>query len=132
MSSEHSLASTSYSKVGVLSANIKLTVNKPLIRSVITYACPAWELAGDTYFFKLQRMQNKVLCTTRNLSRCKPVHDLHKAFNLPCRQKAEVKQNHVKERVHRIGQGEANTENITGLNLVVIKLKTVRVTKLPL
>jgi hypothetical protein len=32
-----------------LSANIKLTIHKSLIRSVLTYACPAWELAADTY-----------------------------------------------------------------------------------
>jgi hypothetical protein len=31
-----------------LFANIKLTLHKALIRSVITYACPAWELAADT------------------------------------------------------------------------------------
>jgi hypothetical protein len=31
-----------------LSANIKITFHKALIRSVMTYACPAWELAGDT------------------------------------------------------------------------------------
>jgi hypothetical protein len=28
-----------------LSANIKLTPHKALIRSVMTYACPAWEFA---------------------------------------------------------------------------------------
>jgi hypothetical protein len=29
-----------------LSANIKLTLHKALIRTVIMYACPAWELAA--------------------------------------------------------------------------------------
>jgi hypothetical protein len=28
------------------SGNIKLTLHKALIRTVITYACPAWELAA--------------------------------------------------------------------------------------
>jgi hypothetical protein len=32
-----------------LSANIKTTLHKALIRSVITYACPAWEFAADTH-----------------------------------------------------------------------------------
>jgi hypothetical protein len=36
-----------------LSANIKA-----LIRSVMTYACPAWELAADTHLLKLRRLQD--------------------------------------------------------------------------
>jgi hypothetical protein len=32
-----------------LSADIKLTLHKYLIRSVMTYACPAWEFAADTH-----------------------------------------------------------------------------------
>jgi hypothetical protein len=43
-----------------LSANIKLTLHKALIRSVMTYVCQVWELAADTYFLKLKRLQNKV------------------------------------------------------------------------
>jgi hypothetical protein len=42
-----------------LSANIKLTLHKALIRSVMTYACPAWEFAAECYLLKLQRLQNK-------------------------------------------------------------------------
>jgi hypothetical protein len=41
-----------------LSAKVKLTLHKALIRSVLTYACPAWEVAADTCPLKLQRMQN--------------------------------------------------------------------------
>jgi hypothetical protein len=37
-----------------LSANIKLTLHKPPVRSVMTYACTAWELAADTYLLKLR------------------------------------------------------------------------------
>jgi hypothetical protein len=29
----------------------------------MTYACPAWEFAADTHLIKLQRLQNKALCT---------------------------------------------------------------------
>jgi hypothetical protein len=32
----------------LLSANIKLTTQKALNLSVMTYACPAWELVADT------------------------------------------------------------------------------------
>jgi hypothetical protein len=49
-----------------LSANIKLSLHKTLIRSVMTYTCPARELAVDTYHLKLQRLQNKVLRTIGN------------------------------------------------------------------
>jgi hypothetical protein len=66
-----------------LSANIKLTLHKALIRSVMTYACPAWELAADTYLLKLQRIQNKILRTIGNFVMCTPVRDLHTAFSLP-------------------------------------------------
>jgi hypothetical protein len=44
-----------------LSANIKLTLHKALIRSVMTYACPVWEFAAECHLLKLQRLQNKVL-----------------------------------------------------------------------
>jgi hypothetical protein len=66
-----------------LSANIKLTLQKAVIRSVMTYACPSWEIEADTHFLKLQRMKSKVLRTIGNFPRRKPVHDLHTAFNLP-------------------------------------------------
>jgi hypothetical protein len=81
----------------------------------MTYACPARELAADTYVLKLQRLQNKVLRTIRNFPRCSPVHDLHAAFNLLyvynyitklCRQQAEIIQNHENEHFCSIGQGE--------------------------
>jgi hypothetical protein len=66
-----------------LSTNNKLSLHKALIRSVMTYACPAWELPADTYLLKLQRLQNKVLRTTGNFPRGTPVRDLHTVFNLP-------------------------------------------------
>jgi uncharacterized protein YlaN (UPF0358 family) len=46
-----------------LSSNIKKSLLKALIRSLMTYDCPAWELAVDTYLFKLQRLQKNVLRT---------------------------------------------------------------------
>jgi hypothetical protein len=82
-----------------LSANIKFTLHKAVIRSVMTYACPAWEFAADTHLMKFQRLQNKVLRTIGNYPRFTPVRDMHKVFHLPyvydyitkvCRQQAEV------------------------------------------
>jgi hypothetical protein len=36
-----------------LRANVKLILHKLLTRSVMTYSCPAWELAADTYILKI-------------------------------------------------------------------------------
>jgi hypothetical protein len=99
-----------------LSANIKLTLHKALIRSVLTYACPAWDFAADTPLLKLPRLQNKVLRTIGNFPRRTSVRELHKAFNIPyvyyyitklSRQQAEVFQNHENANVRNIGHGEA-------------------------
>jgi hypothetical protein len=65
-----------------LGTNIKLTLHKALIRSVMTYASPAWEFATDTHVMKLQLLQNKVLHNTGNYPRHTPVHDLHMDFKL--------------------------------------------------
>jgi hypothetical protein len=91
-----------------LSANIKLFLYKALIRSVMIYACPAWELAAGTHPLKL-----KVLCTIENFPRCAPIRDLNRVFNLPrvydyitkmCRRQAEYIQNHENE--YDRGEGE--------------------------
>jgi hypothetical protein len=89
---------------------------KALIRSVMTYACPAWEFAAESHLLKLQRLQNRVLRTIGNHPRSTSVRDLRVAFKIPyvydyitklCRQQAEVIQNHDNENVRNIGQGEA-------------------------
>jgi hypothetical protein len=66
-----------------LSTNIKLTLHKALIRSVMTYACPTWDFAADTHLIKLQRLQNKVLRNIGNFPRRTPVRELHKALSIP-------------------------------------------------
>jgi hypothetical protein len=82
-----------------LSANIKLTFHKELIRSIMTYASLAWELMADTHLLKLQRLRKKVLRTIGNFPRRTSVRELHKVFYIPyiyeyitklCRQQAEV------------------------------------------
>jgi hypothetical protein len=66
-----------------LSVVMWLWLSKILIRSVMFYACPAWEFAADTHLLKLQRLRNKVFRIIGNFPRCTPVRDLHTAFNLP-------------------------------------------------
>jgi hypothetical protein len=82
-----------------LSSQIILSLHEALIMSVMTYVCPAWVLAAYIYLFKLQRVQNKVLRTTGNFPRCRPVRVLNTTFNLPyvnnyitnfCRKQSEV------------------------------------------
>jgi hypothetical protein len=66
-----------------LSTNLKLTLHKALIRSIITYACPTWEFAADNHLGRLQCLQNKVFCIIGNISRRTPVRDSHMAFKFP-------------------------------------------------
>jgi hypothetical protein len=113
-------------KIKRLSSNIKLTLHKAFIRSVMTYACPTWDLAADTHLIKLQRLQNKVLRTAGNFPRRIPVCELHKAFGIPyiydyitklSRQQAEVIQNHENVNVRNTGQGEARHKKYKRLKL---------------
>jgi hypothetical protein len=67
----------------LLSASIKLTLHKALIRSVMTYVFPAWDFAADTPLMKLQRLPNRVLRTTGNFPSRTQVRGLHKAFSIP-------------------------------------------------
>jgi hypothetical protein len=92
----------------------------------MTYACPAWEFAAETYLLKLQRLQNKVLRTTGSFPRSTSVRDMPMAFQIPyvyhyitksCRQQAEVIQNHENENVRYIGQSEARHRKYKRLKL---------------
>jgi hypothetical protein len=49
----------------------------------MTYACPAWEFATETYLLKLQRLQNKVLGTIGSFPRRLSVRDMHMSFQIP-------------------------------------------------
>jgi hypothetical protein len=66
-----------------LSANIRLTLHIAPVMSVMIYACPAWELAADTYLLKLQRLQNKVLRAPMGIFRDTSVRDMQVAFQIP-------------------------------------------------
>jgi hypothetical protein len=100
-------------KIEQLSANIKLTLHKALIRSVMTYACPAWKFAADTYLPKLQSLQNKVLRTIGKFPSSTPVHELHMVFQVPYiydyttklfKQQADVIKNYENANVRYIGK----------------------------
>jgi hypothetical protein len=109
-----------------LSAHIKLTLHRALIRSVMTYACPTWESEAKNHLLKLQRLQNKVLHTTGIFPRHTSVRDMHVAFQIPyiygyitklCRKQAEVIQNHENENIRYIGQGEVQHRKYKRLKL---------------
>jgi hypothetical protein len=106
-----------------LSANIKLTLHKALIRSVMTYASPAWEFAVDTHLIKLQHLQNKVLHTTGNFPSRTPLRDLHVAFKIPYSFM-------IMKMFIILGKVKPDTESIRVLNLAVVKHTTVQVTRL--
>jgi hypothetical protein len=104
----------------------------------MTYAFRAWELLADTYLLKLQWMQNKVLRNTGNFQKRKPVYDLHTTYNILyvydyitklCKQQAEVMRMNMFAVWKKV---KADITNIRGLNMVVVKLTTVQMTKLPL
>jgi hypothetical protein len=114
-----------------LSAKIKLTLHKALIRSVR-------EFAADTNLMKLQRLQNRVLRTIGNYPRHTPVRDLHLAFHIPyvydyitklCRQQAEVIQTIAMEMFATLDKAKPTTGNKRGLNLAAVKHTTVQVSK---
>jgi hypothetical protein len=102
-----------------LSANIKLTLYKALIRRVLIYDYPVWELAAGTYLLTLQRMQNNVLRTIGNFSSCALFRDLHTTFSPPdvydyvtklCRRQTVVIRNHENDHIRGIEKGEARHE----------------------
>jgi hypothetical protein len=66
-----------------LNSNFKLTLHEALISSVMIYAYPAWKLVSDTYQLKLQRLKNKIICTTGKFPKCRPVPELHMTFQVP-------------------------------------------------
>jgi hypothetical protein len=52
-----------------LSTNIKLTLYKALIMSVMAYTCAGLEYAMDVHPLKIQHLENRVPCATGNLDR---------------------------------------------------------------
>jgi hypothetical protein len=96
-----------------LSANVKLTLHKALIRSVMTYACSAWEFTAECHLLKLQRLQNRVLRTIGNFPRRTSVHEI---MNM--------------EMFATLDKAKPNTDNVRDLNLAVVMCTTVQVSRL--
>jgi hypothetical protein len=124
-----------------LSANINRTIHKSPIRSVMTYACPAWEVAADTYLLKLQCLKNEVLLTIGNFPRCTPVRDLHPVFNLSyvydyinnCAGNKQMSYKIIRIKMFSaLDKAKPDIENIRCINLEAFKLTNVQVTKPPL
>jgi hypothetical protein len=108
------------------STNIEMTLHKALIRSILTYASLAWELATDNHPLTLQSLQNKVLRTIPNFPRCTRIRYLHVAFKCPyicdyitklCTQQTEVLKNHENGNVRKIGHGEPGHKKYKRLKL---------------
>jgi hypothetical protein len=60
--------------------NIWLDLQKALIRSVVTYACPHWECTAVTHLLELQRLKIKFLRRPSNLLVSKMNLNKHVAF----------------------------------------------------
>jgi hypothetical protein len=67
----------------LLIANIKLTLHKALIRSIIICVCPATEFAADTHLVKSHLLKKNILRTTGKFPRRTPVRDLCVTFKVP-------------------------------------------------
>jgi hypothetical protein len=66
-----------------LSTNVKFTLHKALIRSAMTYACPACEFVAETHLLILQRLRDRVLRNVGNFPKRTSVHDILVAFRIP-------------------------------------------------
>jgi hypothetical protein len=116
-----------------LSAIIKLTLHKALIRSIMTYACPAWvsvefEIAmprkqSSSRQWQVSKVRTgpRVACCFHNSVRGWFYHKL-------CRQQAEVIQNnHNLYMFITYDKAKSSTGNIKGLTLAAVKLTTIQV-----
>jgi hypothetical protein len=109
----------------------------------MTYACPAWEFAADTYLLKLQRLQNKVLRT--NL--LETFQGAHRPAIYICRSKFRMftillqncagnRQRSSKTTTMKTfetsDKAKPNTGNIKGSNLAAVKLTIAQMYNLPI
>jgi hypothetical protein len=106
-----------------LNTNIKLTLYKDLIKSVMTYGCPTWEYAADARLLTPQRLYNRVLRAIGNLDRRTLVREMHVALKIPyvyvyrtklCMTQAKVILNHRIPIVRGTGQEEATQAQLDG------------------
>jgi hypothetical protein len=65
-----------------LSANIKSTLHKCLIKNIMTHSYPTWIFATNNHLINLHCLRNKVLRIIGDLPRSTPVRDLQMVFKL--------------------------------------------------
>ena len=65
-----------------LSLHNKLTLNKLLIRPILTYAAPVWSNTSNTNYRHLQTLQSKCLRVIGNYPRRTPIPLLHSNLNI--------------------------------------------------
>jgi hypothetical protein len=104
----------------------------------MTYACPAWKFAAETYLLNCKRLQNKVLRTSASFPRHTSVHDMHVALQIPyvydyitklCRKQAEIIPIMKMKMYAILDKAKPHTENIKGLNMAAVISTTVQVSR---
>jgi hypothetical protein len=94
-----------------LSTNIKLTLYKALIMSVMAYTCARWKYATDVHLLKLQTPGEESSMRYWKPRQTHSGSELHLAFKIPymynyiiklCRTQAEVIINHQNPIVHGV------------------------------
>jgi hypothetical protein len=83
-------------KSSTTDVNLAIIVYKPLLRSIVTYAYPAWGYAAESYVHKLQTFQNEVLRIITKLPRVTPIDTLHEQTGMP------LIKNHIKGLASRL------------------------------
>jgi len=61
----------------------KINIYKMMIRSILTYAAPAWQHAAMTHHLQLQRVQNRAARMITGHSRDTRIAQLHEDLSLP-------------------------------------------------
>jgi hypothetical protein len=93
-------------KSSTIDINLALIIYRSLLRSILTYACPVWGNAANTYINKLQTFQNKVLRLITKLPRVTPIVTLHEQTGMP------LMGRHIKMLTRALYRRPADSENI--------------------
>ena len=123
-----------------LNTNIKWTLQKALIQSVMTYACPACEFAADTHLSKVQRpAKHRTMAIFQSVHRPAKYMWLSKFLtyktslqNYAGSGRKSYENTTIKMLSQHCTTQSPNTGNIRSLNLRAVKKTWVRMSKLPL
>ena len=92
-------------KSSTIDINLALVIYKSLLRSILSYASPAWGYAANTHINKLQTFQNKVLRIITKLPRVTPITTLHEQTGM-----SSIK-SHFKRLARTLYQKSVTSEN---------------------